>query len=158
MKVDGSGTIVAFAIAVGLGGCAPHPFARVAGPAQTREALVTLVGQSCSRENDPNWSSADILGLDLRIRVDNAGTSALAVDPRQVTLLAAGRAHRPRRADAAAAIPARGSRTMVVHFWERDGDLACNVPMALALGGSVTLAGSAVILAPISFLASNDDL
>jgi hypothetical protein len=145
-------------VAVGLGGCATKPFARVAGPARARAASVALVGQTCSRENDPNWSYADILGLDLRIRVDNTGTAPISVDPAQVALLGAGRAYRPRRGDSAAVIPAGSSRTLVVHFWERDGDLACNVPMALALDHAVTLEGAAVTLAPISFLARSDDV
>ena len=158
MKGHRSRTTVALAVTLGLSGCATRPFARVEGPARSRYASVTLVGQSCSRENDPNWSSADILGLDLRIRVHNAAASPLLVDPRQVTLWATGRSYRPRRADAADLIPPGASQTLVIHFWERDRDLGCNVPMALALDGSVTLAGSAVTLAPISFLASRDDL
>ena len=158
MKLGFPGIVVALAATLGLGGCATRPFARVEGPARAPVATVALVGQSCSRENDPNWSSADILGLDLRIRVDNTGFSPLAFDPAQVTLLAAGRAYRPRRGDAAEVVPPGAARTLVVHFWQRDGDLACNLPMALALDGLIARAGSAVTLAPISFLASDEDL
>jgi uncharacterized protein YceK len=150
-------TVIALAVTLGLGGCATRPFARVAGPAQSQVAAVALAGQTCSRENDPNWSTADVLGLDLRIRVDNTGASPLSFDPAQVALLAAGQFYRPHRSDAAEVLLPGTSRTLVVHFWERNGDLACNVPMALALDRAVTVGGSAVALAPISFLASHDD-
>jgi hypothetical protein len=145
-------------VALGLGGCATRPFARVEGPAQSHEAAVALAGQTCGRQNDPNWSTADILGLDLRIRVDNTGETPLSFDPEQVALLAAGQSYKPRRGDPAEAIAPGASRTLVVHFWERNGDLACNVPMALALDHAITVRGTPVTFAPISFLASNDDI
>jgi hypothetical protein len=158
MKMGVFRTVVALAITSGFGGCVARPFARVEGPARSQVAEVELAGQTCGRENDPNWSHADILGLDLRIRVDNTGVTPLSFDPARVALLAAGQSYRPQRSDAADAIPPGASRTFVVHFWERNGDLACNVPMALAPDRAVTLEGTAVTFAPISFLASRDAL
>ena len=66
-----------------LGGCASQPLARAGGPAQAQAISVALVGQRCDRENDPNWSIADMLGLDLRIRVTNSGATELRFDPAQ---------------------------------------------------------------------------
>jgi hypothetical protein len=140
-----------------LGGCATQPLARVSGPAEAQAISVALVGQSCDRENDPNWSSADILGLDLRIRVGNAGAAELTFDSAQTALLAAGQPYRPHRSDPPAAIPPGASRTFVVHFLERNGSLACDVPMSLAIDRAVTAAGATVTFEPISFLASNND-
>jgi hypothetical protein len=141
-----------------LGGCASQPFVRAGEPAQSQAISVALVGQSCDRENDPNWSSADILGLDLRILVTNSGAADLRFDPAETALLAAGRSRRPHRSDAAAAIPPGASRTFVVHFLERDAELACNVPMTLAIDRAVTAGGATVTFTPISFLASHQDI
>jgi hypothetical protein len=141
-----------------LGGCASQPLARAGGPAQAQAISVALVGQSCDRENDPNWSIADILELDLRIRVTNSGATVLRFDPAQTALIAVGQPHRPHREDTAAVIPPGGSRTFVVHFLERDGRLACNVPMALAIDRAVTAGGASVTFQPIPFLASNEDI
>ncbi len=160
MKV-GISNVAAILIAIvsllELGGCATRPLARVSGPVQSRAISVALVGQSCDRENDPNWSYADILGLDLRIQVTNAGAAELRFDPAETALLAAGPPHRPHRSDSPAAIPPGASRTFVVHFLERDGNLACDIPMKLAIDRAVTAGGAAVTFEPISFLASNDD-
>jgi hypothetical protein len=159
MKV-GSSMVVAILIAplLELGGCASQPFVRVSGPVQSQAISVALVGQSCDREIDPNWSYADILGLDLRIRVTNSGAANLSFDPARTALFAEGQPHQPHRSDAAAAIPPGASRTFVVHFLERDGRLACNVPMRLAIDHAVTAGGASVTFEPISFLASHDDI
>jgi hypothetical protein len=141
-----------------LGGCATQPLARVSGPVQAQAISVALVGQSCDRENDPNWSDADILGLDLRIRVSNAGASVLRFAPAETALLAAGQSYRPSRSDSPAAVPPGASETFVVHFLERNGSLACDVPMTLAIDRAVTEGGATVTFEPISFLASNDDI
>jgi hypothetical protein len=141
-----------------LGGCASQPFVRAGEPAQSKAISIGLVGQSCDREIDPNWSSADILGLDLRVRVTNSGAAVLRFDPAETALLAAGRAHRPHRSDSAAAIPPGASRTFIVHFLERDAELACNIPMTLAIDRAVTAGGAAVTFAPISFLVSRQDI
>jgi len=142
----------------GLAACMSKPFVRTDGPARDRGISVALVSQSCDRENDPNWSYADILGLDVKISVANSGSAAITFDPAQTALSAGGRSQPPLRSDAAAAIPPGASRTFVVHFLERNGDLACNVPMALSLDRAVRLDGAPVTLQPISFLASNDDI
>ncbi len=158
MKTGSSRIVIALAITLGLGGCAAGPFARVDRPARSPAATVALAGQACSRENDPNWSEADILGLDLQLRVENAGAAPLAFYPARVALLAGGQSYTPRRSDPAGTVVSGGSRTFVVHFWERNGDLACDIPMALAVDRAATIDGSVVTFAPISFLASNGDL
>ena len=158
MKVGFSNVAAIFMVALlELGGCATQPLARVSGPVQAQAISVALVGQSCDRENDPNWSSADILGLDLQIRVTNAGAAELRFDPAETALLADGQPYRPHRSDSPAAIPPGESGTFVVHFLERNGSLACDVPMKLAIDRAVTAGGAAVTFEPISFLASNDD-
>ena len=137
----------------------PSPSRARAGPFETEAISVALVGQSCDRENDPNWSYADILGLDVKISVANSGAAAVTFDPAaDRASRPVGRSYRPQRSDSAAAIPPGASRTFVVHFLERDGDLACNVPMALSLDRAVRLDGAPVTFQPISFLASNDDI
>ena len=105
----------------GLAACMSEPFVRTDGPARGRGISVALVSQSCDRENDPNWSYADILGLDVKISVANSGAGAITFDPAQTALSAGGRSQPPRRSDAAAAIPPGASRTFVVHFLERNG-------------------------------------
>ena len=142
----------------GLAGCATKPFVRTDGPVRGGGVSVALVGRRCDREIDPNWSSADLLGLDVEISVSNSGAAAVTFDPTHTALAAGGRSERPRRSDSAAAIPPGGSRTFVVHFLERNRELACNVPMALSLDGAVKLEGAPVTFQPISFLASNDDI
>ena len=142
----------------GLAGCVSKPFVRTDGPVRERDVSVALVSQSCDRESDPNWSYADMLGLDVKLSVANSGAAAVTFDPAQTALTAGGRSERPRRSDSAAAIPPGASKTFVVHFLERNGDLACNVPMALSLDRAVTRDGAPVTFQPISFLASNDDI
>ena len=141
-----------------MGSCATKPFARTEGPVRNQATSVALVGQSCDREIDPNWPRADVLGLDVRVRVANSGASVLTFDPARTVLSAAGQSYGPHRSDSASAIPLSASRTFVVHFLEREGDLACNVPMSLALDQAVTLSGTPVTFGPISFLASDDDI
>ncbi len=146
------------ALATAAGGCVPQAFVRTDGPVQVGGVSVALVGQSCDREIDPNWSSADLLGLDLRIRVINSGPSRLTFDPFATRLLADGDTFSPHRADGPMAIGAGESRTVTVHFLERDDNLACNVPMALTLGRAVSVGGVSVTLRSISFLVSNRDV
>lgn len=117
-----------------------------------------MVGQSCDRQIDPNWSYADILGLDLQIRVSNSGPSRMTFDSSATRLLADGETRSPHRADGPKGIAAGESRTFTVHFLERDDNLACNVPMALTLGRAVAVGGVSVTLRPISFLASSNDV
>jgi hypothetical protein len=143
---------------VGLGGCASKAFVRTDGPVAERGVSISLVSQSCDREIDPNWSSADILGLDLRVRVSNGGESVVAFDPGKTALVAGGRSSPPRRGDAAAEVAPGNSQTFIIHFLQRDGTLACNVPMTLAFKGAVAIGETPVTFKAISFLASNDDL
>jgi hypothetical protein len=152
------GLTAMFALAIATGGCAPRAFVRTDGPVQSSGVSIALVHQSCDRQIDPNWSYADILGLDVQIRVANTGPSSLLFDPRAMTLLANGWAHSPHRADAPMIIAPGQLETFAVHFLERDDNLACNVPMALVIGSAATVNGLPVVLRPISFLASNKDV
>jgi hypothetical protein len=131
---------------------------RTDGPVQAGGVSAALVSQSCDRQIDPNWSYADILGLDVQIRVTNGGSSRITFDPSATGLLVDGKIRSPHRADGPTAIAAGESRTFAVHFLERDDNLACNVPMAFTLGRAVTVGGASVTLRPISFLASNNDV
>jgi len=141
-----------------LGEDASRRFVWADGPVQSQAISVALQGQSCDREIDPNWSYANILGLDVRISITNSGTAVATFDPAQTALSAFGRSHRPHRSDVAATMLPGASRTFVVYFLVRDDDLACNVPMALSFDRALGLDGVPVTVRPISFLASNDHI
>jgi hypothetical protein len=81
----------------------------------------------------------------------------MTFDPSATRLIADGKTRPPYRAEGPMAIASGESRTFTVHFFERDDNLACNVPMALSLGQSVAIGGSSVTLRPISFLAGHSD-
>jgi hypothetical protein len=150
-----------FTSMVAASGCSEawsRSFVRTDPPAQGGGVSVGLVERQCDRRIDPNWSYADILGLDIQMRVTNSAGSALTFDPRRVRLLADGEARAPHRSDASETIPSGGSKTFTVHFLERDDNLACNVPMALAVDGAAAIGSSPIPLRPVSFLASNTDI
>jgi hypothetical protein len=69
-------------------GCAAQPFLRADPPVEAGGVRVGLVDQRCDREIDPNWSGADILGLEVRVQVTNATASAITFDPAKARLLA----------------------------------------------------------------------
>ena len=117
-----------------------------------------LVDQKCDRENDPNWSNADILGLQVRVEVKNSTTDPMTFEPAKVRLLADGEARKPHASDHSALIPAGASKIFEVGFLERDENLACNVPMALSVADAATAGSSTLPLRPISFLVSRKDL
>jgi hypothetical protein len=146
--------VLAFAPAVG---CA-HPFLRADPPVQSRGVTVGLVDQQCDRMIDPNWSYADILGLDVRIRVVNASAGDVALDPKKVRLLADGEARAPHDADSRRTILSGTTATFRVHFLERDENLACNVPMALSVAGAVATGSTVLSFAPLQFLVSTEDI
>jgi hypothetical protein len=139
-------------------GCAAHPFLRADAPVEAGGVRVGLVDQKCDREIDPNWSYADILGLEVRVQVTNATTSAISFDPAKARLLAAGEARKPHESDRSETVPAGGSKIFEIGFLERDDNLACNVPMALGVAGAATAGSSPLPLPPISFLVSRDDI
>jgi hypothetical protein len=147
---------------VTAGGCSEawsRSFVRTDPPAQAGGVSVALVDRQCDRQIDPNWSAyADILGLDIQMRVTNSAGSALTFDPGKVRLLADGEARAPHRSDASETIASGGSKTFTVHFLERDDNLACNVPMALAVDGAAAIGSSPIPLRPVSFLATNTDI
>jgi hypothetical protein len=155
-------------IALGLasvlaaGGCSEawsHSFVRTDPPAAVDGVSVALVARQCDRQVDPNWQTyADVLGLDVDMRVTNAAGSAVTFDPAKVRLLADGRARAPHRSDSEETIPAGTSRTFTVHFLELDDNLACNVPMALAVAGAAEIGSLPVPLRPLNFLASRTDI
>jgi hypothetical protein len=153
--------LLVLSLMVAAGGCDgawSRSFVRTDPPAQAGGVSLALVERQCDRRIDPNWSYADILGLDIRMRVTNSAGSAVTFDPGKVRLLADGEARAPHRADASETIAAGTSKTFVVQFLERDDNLACNVPMALAIDGSAVLGSSPLPLRPVSFLASNADI
>ncbi|HXJ23890.1 MAG TPA: hypothetical protein VMT03_27095 [Polyangia bacterium] len=139
-------------------GCASAPLARTAAPSQSRGVAVALSGQRCDRENDPGWSVADMLDLTLQVSVANDGDTAVFFDPWALQLIAAGMARAVHRADSAGMVLPGTSRVFAVRFLERDDRLACNVPMTLALARTARVSGTPIALAPIPFLASNDDI
>lgn len=160
MKLSQIGLVLASAATmVGCGEAWSHSFVRTDPPAQADGVSVALVERQCDRRIDPNWSSyADILGLDIRVQVANTSGAALTFDPKRVRLLADGEARAPHSSDGPATVPSGESKAFTVHFLERDDNLACNVPMALAVDGAVTIGTSRVPFAPVSFLASNADI
>lgn len=107
---------------------------------------------------DPNWSYADILGLDVRVRVANASAEDVAFDPREVRLLADGEARAPHDSDSRRTVLSGTTATFGVHFLERDENLACNVPMALSVAGAVATGSTILSFAPLQFLVSNEDI
>ena len=160
MKIVQIGLILTSVVAVG--GCGEswsRAFVRTDPPAQAGGVSVALVERQCDRRIDPNWSSyADILGLDIQVRVTNSTGSALTFDPGKVRLFADGEARVPHRSDASETIPTGASRTFKVHFLERDDNLACNVPMALEVDGAAEIGSDRLPLRSISFLASTRDI
>ena len=138
--------------------CAAHPFLRADPPVEADGVRVGLIDQKCDREIDPNWSYADILGLEVRVEVTNSTADTIAFEPAKVRLLADGEARKPHRSDHGASIPAGASKIFEVGFLERDDNLACNVPMALSVAGAATTGGTTLQLRPISFLVSRDDI
>lgn len=150
--------VAALALASGLAvGCA-QPFYRADPPVQSRGVSVGLVNQQCDRRIDPNWSVADILGLEVRLRVLNASASDVAFDPRKVRLLADGEARAPRSADSGKTVPAGTAAVFGVDFLERDENLACNVPMALSVDGAVAVGPKVLPFPPLRFLVSTEDI
>jgi hypothetical protein len=139
-------------------GCASHPFVRADPPVESGGVRVGLVDQRCDRQIDPNWSYADILGLALRVEVSNSTEGTITFDPAKVRLLADGEAREPHKSDRSGTVLAGGSRIFEVRFLERDGNLACNVPMALGVAGAATVGSSTLPLRPITFLVSHDDI
>lgn len=156
MNLDRIGFLLTSILAAA--GCAAQPFLRADSPVEAAGVRVELVDQRCDREIDPNWSSADILGLEVRVKVTNATANAIGFDPAKVRLLADGESRNPNRSDRSGTVPTGGSKVFEVGFLERDGNLACNVPMALGVAGAATVGGSALPLRPISFLVSRDDI
>jgi hypothetical protein len=152
---------LALTLMMAAGGCSEswsRWFVRTDPPAEAGGVSVALVERQCDRDNDPNWSYADILGLDIQMRVTNSAGSAVTFDPGKVRLLADGEARAPHRADAPETIATGTSKTFTVHFLERDDNLACNIPMALAVDGAAAIGASPLPLRPVSFLASNADI
>ena len=155
-------------IALGLtsvlatGGCSEawsHSFVRTDPPVAVDGVSVALVSRQCDRQVDPNWQTyADVLGLDVDMRVTNAAGSSMTFDPAKVRLLADGRARAPHRADSAETVGAGESKVFTVHFLELDDNLACNVPMALAVAGAAQIGATPVPLEPLNFLASRRDI
>jgi hypothetical protein len=139
-------------------GCAAHPFLRADPPVEAGGVRVGLVDQKCDREIDPNWSYADILGLQVRVQVTNSTANAISFDPEKMRLLADGEARKPHASDRSSTVLAGGSKIFEVGFLERDDNLACNVPMALGVAGAATVGSSALPLGPIPFLVSRDDI
>jgi hypothetical protein len=139
-------------------GCGAQPFLRADPPVEADGVRVELVDQRCDREIDPNWSSADILGLQVRVKVTNSTANAIGFDPAKVRLLADGEARTPHKSDRSETVLAGGSKIFEVGFLERDDNLACNVPMALGVAGAATVGSSALPLRPISFLVSRYDI
>jgi hypothetical protein len=155
-------------IALGLasvlatGGCSEawsHAFVRTDPPVAADGVSVALVARQCDRQIDPNWQSyADVLGLDVDMRVTNSAAEAVTFDPAKVRLLADGLARAPHRSDSAETLPAGASKVFTVHFLELDDNLACNVPMALAVAGAAQIGSTPVTLGPLNFLASRRDI
>jgi hypothetical protein len=147
---------------IAMGGCSEawsRSFVRTDPPAQAGGVSVALVERQCDRRIDPDWSSyADILGLDIQMRVTNSAVSPMTFDPAKVRLLADGESRTPHRSDGAETIAVGTSKTFTVHFLERDDNLACNVPMALAIDGAAEIGSAPLPLRPLSFLASNTDI
>ncbi len=144
--------------AVAAVGCAAHPFVRADPPVEAGGVRVGLVDQKCDRRIDPNWSVADILGLEVRVEVTNSTANAISFDPAKMRLLADGEARKPHASDQSGTVLAGGSKLFQVGFLERDDNLACNVPMALGVAGAATVGSLALPLRPISFLVSRYDI
>ena len=149
--------VISISAVLGVG-CAAHPFLRADSPVEAAGVRVGLVDQKCDREIDPNWSYADILGLQMRVEVTNSTPLPVTFEPAEVRLLADGKARTPHESDHSALIPAGASKIFQVGFLERDDNLACNVPMALSVAEAATTGSRPLPLPPISFLVSRDDI
>lgn len=110
-----------------------------------------FVDQKCDRMIDPNWSYADILGLEVHVEVTNSTTDPMTFVPAKVRLLADGEARKPHKSDDSALIPAGASKIFKVTFLKRDDTLACNVPMALSVADAATTGSSTLPLRPNHF-------
>jgi hypothetical protein len=150
-------SLAAFVTAVVAGtACAPGPFVRTDGPVGASGVVVALVSQKCERRIDPSWTT--LLAMVVEIRVTNTTSSGAVFDPAQIRLVANGEARQPRHTAAIQLIPPNTSRTFFVDFFERDGALACNLPMALSFDGAAALGTQPVRLPPIAFLAETSDV
>jgi hypothetical protein len=83
----GRTTLLVISTVLGVG-CAAHPFVRADPPVEAEGVRVGLVDQKCDRMIDPNWSYADILGLQVRVEVTNSTTDPVTFEPSKVRLLA----------------------------------------------------------------------
>jgi hypothetical protein len=92
------------------------------------------------------------------VRVTNSAVTPVSFAPKNVRLLADGEARAPHRSDASEIVPPGGSKVFRVEFFERDDNLACNVPMALSVDGAVVIGNSPVAMRPLSFLVSTGDI
>src|ERR1700722_1790451 len=105
---------LALASVLAAGGCSEawsHSFVRTDSPVAADGVSVALVARQCDRQIYPNWQSyADILGLDVDMRVTNSAGAAVTFDPAKVRLLADGRARAPHRSDSAETVPAGESK------------------------------------------------
>jgi hypothetical protein len=155
--------ILAIAVAslCGLAGCASsgRPFVRTDGPSTSNGVTVALVDQECARRT---WARAmDVLVVRLDVQVTNASAEPITVTPQEFRLLAAGSmpvadATAPEGRLAPMPLLPGGAVPLQLHF-RRYGYARCNQDMQLSAAGAVQMAGHALNLRPISFLAERTD-
>jgi len=153
-----SGAFGLFLLALATASGCAQPFLRSDPPVQSGGVSIGLAEQMCDRMIDPNWAYADILGLDVWIRVVNASAGDVAFDPKKVRLLADGAARPPHDADSGKTILTGTTAIFKVHFLQRDENLACNVPMALSVDGAAVTGSTMLSFAPLRFLVSTEDI
>ena len=148
------------ALAALLGaGCAERPFVRQDPPVSSQGVTVSLAGEKCDRE--AWYENYDVLDLDMMVKVTNASSAPVTVNPAELRLLARGnspvaRASRPKWGDDAVEIAPHSSADVHVRF-QRWGNARCDQEMQLSMGAAVVQSGQNVTLAPISFVATRTD-
>jgi hypothetical protein len=145
----------------GFGGCADggRPFVRTDGPSTSGGVTVALIDQQCARRT---WARVmDVLDLRVSVQVTNASAAPITVAPQEFRLLAAGNlpvadATPPEGRLAPVVVPPGGAVPVELHF-RRVSYARCNQDMQLSAVGAVEMAGRALNLRPISFIAERTD-
>jgi hypothetical protein len=148
--------LLAFVVVSNMG-CFNSPFVRNDGPAQAQGVTVSLISERCDFE--PDWdaqredgSYPNRLDIGMRIVVENQTPQPITIDPHNLRIVGGGSAAEPSRAPESRSIKPGARESFDVRF-RRQGDLACNAPLSLALDKLVQVGNQPVPLRSVSFVA-----